>query len=160
MRTLFGTLTIAVLLLFSVTAERALAHARLEAASPAPDAVVAPPSELRIWFTQELTLSGHDIVVTDAAGTRLDNADARVDQTDPNRKQLVVTLQPLPAGTYLVTYTARSADDGHDYTDSYSFSVDPAVQPAGAAPASTEPVQGRPAPSEAGSSRAAEAAGC
>ena len=143
MRAFSGALTIAALLLFSIAAERALAHARLEAATPAPDAVVAPPSEVRIWFTQELTLSGNDIAVTDPAGARLDNVDARVDQTDPNRKQLVVTLQPLPAGTYLVTYTARSADDGHDYTDSYAFTVDPALPPA-AAPTETEPAPADP----------------
>jgi methionine-rich copper-binding protein CopC len=159
MRAFIGTLTIATLLLFSVTAERALAHARLESANPAPDTVVAPPPELRIWFTQELTLSGNDIVVTDAAGSRLDNADARVDQTDPNRKQLVVTLQPLPAGTYLVTYTARSADDGHDYTDSYSFAVDPAAAPAETAPPAATPSQIEP-PADPGYGRVAEAAGC
>ena len=64
----------------------------------------------------------------------------------------------LPAGVYLVTYTARSADDGHDYTDSYSFSVDPAAQPA--EPGQVEPAPVEPAPAEPGYGWAAETAGC
>ena len=151
MRTLFNSLVIVALLLVATTAERVQAHARLEAANPGPDAVVpVAPAEVRIWFTQELTLRGHDIAVTDASGVRLDNADAQIDQTDPDRKQLFATLQPLPPGTYLVTYTARSAEDGHDYVDSYSFTVDPSAPPAAepgyVEPAPVDPSYIEPAP--------------
>jgi methionine-rich copper-binding protein CopC len=115
-----------------------LAHARLETSNPAPDALVTEPlSELRVWATQELTLSGNDLVVTDVTGLRVDNGDAHVDQTDPNRKQLVASLQPLAAGAYTVTYTLSSAEDGHSYTDTYLFTVDASAAqqaPVGSAP--------------------------
>lgn len=107
------------------------AHARLDRSEPAPDStVLGSPGEVRIWFTQELTLRGNDIVVTDADGNRVDMADARVDQSDPDRKQLAATLSPLGDGTYTVTWTSSSADDGHAATESYSFSVVAAAQSA------------------------------
>jgi methionine-rich copper-binding protein CopC len=100
------------------------AHARLDHASPEPDSVVAEaPAEIRIWFTQELTLRGNELRVTDADGNQVDNLDAATDQTDPNRKQLVATIPVLGPGTYTVHYTSSSADDGHSYSDSYQFTV-------------------------------------
>jgi methionine-rich copper-binding protein CopC len=101
----------------------AFAHARPTQASPAPDSMSPPPTEIRIWFTQELTLRGNDIVVTDMSGARFDNADAHVDQSDSDRKQLVASLQPLSEGTYTVTWTSSSADDGHPATEAYTFTV-------------------------------------
>jgi len=101
----------------------ALAHARLSQANPAPDTTAASPPEVRIWFTQELTLHGNDIVVTDASGNRVDNADAHVDQNDPDRKQLVASVPPLADGSYSVTWTSQSAEDGDSVTESYAFSV-------------------------------------
>jgi copper resistance protein C len=108
---------------FSVSPSTALAHARLVQAEPVPDGSVAGLTEVRIWFTQELTLRGNDIVVTDAVGNRVDNYDAYVDQSDPDRKQLVASVQPLADGAYTVTWTSSSAEDGHPATESYSFSV-------------------------------------
>jgi methionine-rich copper-binding protein CopC len=138
MRRAFALLVLAVIAVLALPRTDALAHARLETANPAPDALVTEPlAELRVWTTQELTLSGNDLVVTDASGLRVDNADARVDQTDPNRKQLVASLQPLAAGAYTVTYTLTSAEDGHSYTDSYVFTVDASAvkqAPVGSAP--------------------------
>jgi len=105
------------------------AHSRLDRAEPAPDAVLAAgPAEIRIWFTQELTLSGNDLTVSDASGTRVDNLDAHVDQSDPDRKQLVVSTAPLTSGTYTVTWTSSSAEDGHPGTDSYTFTIDESLQ--------------------------------
>jgi methionine-rich copper-binding protein CopC len=101
------------------------AHARLERAEPSPDATVSvAPVEVRIWTTEELTLSGNKIVVTDASGVRVDNDDARVDQSVANRKQMFVSLGALANGTYTVGYTTSSADDGHVWESSYSFTVE------------------------------------
>jgi methionine-rich copper-binding protein CopC len=124
MRTLVALLVLTISTLSSAPTV-ALAHSRLEQSNPAPDGTASSVSEVRIWFTQELTLRGNDIVVTDAAGNRVDNYDAYVDQADPDRKQLAATVQPLPEGTYTVTWTSSSAEDGHPATDSYSFSVLP-----------------------------------
>ena len=119
--TLGVTITLALVLLLPASVA---AHARLDRSLPAVDAVVeSTPIEVRIWTSQELTLSGNRIQVTDAAGTRVDNDDARVDQSDPNRKQLAVSLQPLAPGAYLVTYTLASAEDGHSATDTFTFTL-------------------------------------
>jgi methionine-rich copper-binding protein CopC len=108
----------------------------------------AAPIEIRIWTTQELTLSGNALAVTDALGNRVDNLDAHVDQTDPNRKQLVASLQPLAPGQYTVTYTASSADDGHEFTDSYVFTVGPAAELPAAEPPAAELPPSDPLPAE------------
>ena len=124
MRTLVALLILTISAL-GLAPSVAFAHSRPEQSNPAPDGTVSGLSEVRIWFTQELTLRGNDIAVTDAAGNRVDNYDAYVDQADPARKQLVATVQPLAEGTYTVTWTSSSAEDGHPGTDSYSFSVAP-----------------------------------
>jgi methionine-rich copper-binding protein CopC len=111
----------------------ASAHARLARAEPSPSATLArAPTEVRIWTTQELTLSGNAVVVTDTSGGRVDNGDARVDQRDPNRKQLMVSLAPLSSGTYTVTFTTSSAEDGDKFTDSFRFTVQLAEEPTSA----------------------------
>jgi copper resistance protein C len=126
-RVLSIVLTVALLIL--VPASLASAHSRLESASPAPEATVPTgPAEIRIWMTQELTLSGNALTVTDADGNRVDNGDAQVDQSDPDRKQLVATLPALSNGIYTVNYTSSSADDGHTFDGSYWFTVEAAAQ--------------------------------
>jgi copper transport protein len=118
-------LVLGLLLLGLVPGRDASAHSRLERASPAPEAVIdTPPSEIRIWGTQELTLSGNSVAVLDAAGNRVDNGDARVDQSDPSRKQIAVTVPPLANGTYTVNFTLSSAEDGHAANDSYWFTLE------------------------------------
>lgn len=130
-------------LVFMGGALPASAHARLARAEPAPGAtILRAPSEVRIWTTQELTLSGNAMVVTDAAGARVDNGDARVDQTDPNRKQLVVSLSPLSSGTYTVSFTTSSAEDGDKFSDSFWFVVELAAEPPAVMPAGVENADG------------------
>ncbi len=117
-------MAVSLAMLMLVPASRASAHARLERADPAPESTVAAATpEVRIWTTQELTLGGNALTVTDADGTRVDNGDAQVDQRDPDRKQLVVTLPPLTDGTYTVNYTTTSAEDGDTFDGSYWFTV-------------------------------------
>ncbi|MFN0070477.1 MAG: copper resistance protein CopC [Chloroflexota bacterium] len=127
MRIVTALLFISILALSSAPTA-ALAHARPAQAEPAHESSVASVTEIKIWFTQELTLRGNDIVVSDGAGNRVDNADARVDQDDPDRKLLRATVQPLVDGLYTVTWTSSSAEDGHPATDSYSFTVAGAAQ--------------------------------
>jgi methionine-rich copper-binding protein CopC len=127
MQRILVTLAFSLLLLGVVPGGDASAHARLERANPAPEATIdMPPSEIRIWATQELTLSGNTVVVLDAEGNRVDNGDARVDQNDPNRKQIAVTVPALVNGTYTVNFTLSSAEDGHSADDSYWFAVEAA----------------------------------
>jgi len=47
-----------------------------------------------IVFSQELKPKGNTIRVTDARGNQVDRGDTALDRTDPNRKTLVVSLNP------------------------------------------------------------------
>lgn len=126
MRLLMTICALSATLVLAQPTQPVLAHARWAQSSPAPDAILAAsPPEVRIWMTQELMLHGSGIVTTDAAGLLVDNGDAHVDQADPDRKQLVVTLPPHGAGTYTVTYTTVSAEDGDTFTEAFSFTVAP-----------------------------------
>lgn len=99
------------------------AHARYERSEPMAGAMVdAAPSTMRAWFTQELMLRS-GIVVTDEAGNQVDLGDGRVDQDDPNRKSMLVSLPSLPNGVYWVYYLAASAEDGHDESGYFTFGV-------------------------------------
>jgi methionine-rich copper-binding protein CopC len=123
LRTLLAVVIAAATLLLPF-AENAIAHARLDQSQPAVDATLAePPAEVRVWFTQELTLSRNEMAVYDVDGVQVDNGDTHVDQSDPNRKQLVVSLPWLSPGAYQVAYTSSSAEDGDLATDSYWFTV-------------------------------------
>lgn len=129
MRQLLTLWALGVIALIGVSVSPVSAHSRLDRAEPAPNATMAAsPAEIRIWFTQELTLSGNNLTVSDANGTQVDNIDAHVDQSDPDRKQLVVTTTPLGSGTYTVTWTSSSAEDGHPATDAYTFTIDESLQ--------------------------------
>jgi copper transport protein len=129
MRQFLTLSALGLIMAIGVGATSVSAHSRLDRAEPAPDTTLASsPAEVRLWFSQELTLSGNDITVSDASGTRVDNVDAHVDQSDPDRKQLVVTTATLGTGTYAVTWTSSSAEDGHPATDAYTFSVDESLQ--------------------------------
>jgi methionine-rich copper-binding protein CopC len=121
---ILATLMIGLFVFAVAPAGSVRAHARLDRANPAPESTIdTPPTEIRIWTTQELTLSGNSVVVLDAAGNRVDNDDARVDQSDPNRKQISVTVPSLSNGTYTVNFTLSSAEDGHSADDTYWFTL-------------------------------------
>jgi len=100
------------------------AHARYDRSDPAADSVVASaPTQLRVWFTQELVTRGSRLEVLDAAGNRVDQDDSRVDLNDPDRKLMLVTLMPLADGVYTVNWRSVSAEDGDDADGSFRFGV-------------------------------------
>ena len=119
----FGVPLVAVALLVASTTAPAFAHARYERSEPMAGLMVdASPTVLRAWYTQELMLRSA-IAVVDEAGNQVDLGDGRVDQDDPSRKTMVVSLPPLPVGLYWVYYVASSAEDGHDEVGSFTFGV-------------------------------------
>jgi methionine-rich copper-binding protein CopC len=122
-RALLGLLLPLLALLSTVTAARA--HADYDHSEPPADAVLAtPPTQVRIWFTQELfrRQGQNSIEVYGSDGQRVDQADAAID--DDDRRLMTVTLSPTPAsGVYTVRWQAVSAEDGHEGKGEFTFTV-------------------------------------
>jgi len=113
----------ALALLLASTTAPAFAHARYDRSEPMAGAMVdASPGVLRAWFTQELMLRSA-IVVTDEAGNQVDLGDGRVDQDDPDRKSMIVSLPTLPPGAYWVYWSTVSAEDGDTESGAFTFGV-------------------------------------
>ncbi len=110
----------------------AVGHAEYDRSEPAADSVVTvAPTQVRIWFTQELfrRQGENRIEVAAADGTRVDQGDVTID--DDDRKLMRVSLvAALPAGIYTVHWYALSAEDGHAGEGEFTFTVDSAVHSA------------------------------
>lgn len=101
----------------------AFAHAHLHKAMPGEnEALTAAPSEVTLEFSEAVEPKFSSIEVDDAKGTRVDKGDVHGDAADA--KRLVVTLRPLTAGIYKVTWHVISTDT-HKTSGSYQFKVAP-----------------------------------
>lgn len=95
--------------LMACVAAQASAHAFLDRTEPRVGSTVQPaPSELRLWFSQELEPAFSTVKVLDTTGRRVDSANARVDPAD--RSLLRVSLQALGPGVYTVVWRVVSVD--------------------------------------------------
>ena len=104
-------------LLLLTTAE-ATAHAMLDHAEPrVGNKVATAPHEVTLWFTQKLEPAFSTIIVTNAAGERVDRGQTRV-----SGNQMSVALRPGGAGTYHVKWRVLSADT-HTTDGSFTFQV-------------------------------------
>ena len=106
----------AVMTLAAFDGPAAEAHAFLDHAYPAVGSTLPQaPATVTMWFTQSLEGVFSTATVTDSAGKRVDKGDARLDPKDPS--ELIVSLKPLPPGTYHVAWHVLSIDthttDGH-----------------------------------------------
>ena len=100
----------------------ARAHAFLDRASPAVGSTVhAPPSEVRIQFTEELEPDYSAAHVEDASGATVSTA-ARVDERE--RSVLIVPLGALKPGRYKVIWKVLSVDT-HVTNGAFTFTVAP-----------------------------------
>jgi copper resistance protein C len=112
----------------------ASAHADYERSEPPAETVVtAAPTEVRIYFTQDLfrRQGMNGVEVYGADGVRVDQDDPVID--DDNRRLLSVTLQPsLPDGLYTVRWFSLSAEDGHEGEGEFTFTVGAAETTTGA----------------------------
>ena len=98
------------------------AHAFLRDATPAVGSVVATaPAAVAIDFTEGVEPAFSTIVVTDAAGTRVDDGRPHAGAVET---RLVVGLKPLAPGRYLVAWRVV-ATDTHRTEGSFSFTVTP-----------------------------------
>jgi copper resistance protein C len=111
-------LAAASLLLVTLWAAAAHAHAFLDHASPlVGGTVAAAPREVTLWFTQSLEPAFSRAEVTDANGARVDQGNAQV-----SGSTMRVGLKPLGAGTYRVRWHVLSVDT-HTTQGSFTFHV-------------------------------------
>jgi copper transport protein len=98
------------------------AHAVPRTTLPAANAVLQEaPHEIAIRFSERVEPRGGALWVFDAHGTRLDDGTAAVVPSDPWLYR--VTLPPVEAGVYTVSWRVMSADDGHVTEGAYVFVV-------------------------------------
>ena len=96
------------------------AHAFLDHSDPAVGSTVpAAPSQLHIWFTQELEPAFSWVTVSDKSGASVSEP-ATVDPS--NKSEMDVKLKPLHAGTYTVKWHALSVDT-HTTEGDFTFQV-------------------------------------
>ena len=113
---LISLITMLPLLLFEIG--DAAAHAFLDHASPrVGSSVSSAPREVTLWFTQKLEPAFSGVMVTNAAGQRVDAGGARV-----NGNVMSVTLRSGGAGTYRVNWKVLSVDT-HTTEGSFTFRV-------------------------------------
>ena len=100
----------------------ASAHANLIKSDPAPGAVLgSAPSEVRLWYDEDVDVNFAQVQVFDKNLTRVDNNDLK--SVPGDSKQIVITLKPLSDGTYTVAWKALSSTDGHITRGNFAFSV-------------------------------------
>lgn len=100
----------------------AWAHANLVRSEPAANsASPIPPTQVRLWFSEEIEPRFTMISVLNTSGIPVDQHDARPLPDDP--KAMQVSLPPLAPGLYTVVWQALSAADGHTTAGSFSFTV-------------------------------------
>jgi copper transport protein len=100
------------------------AHAELERSSPSADAILAaPPENLQLWFTERVATDPNPpaISVTDEDGNKLDTTSVTVDPNDP--RHVTAGVSGFVTGTYTVSWTVQSADDGHSLSGTFGFRI-------------------------------------
>jgi methionine-rich copper-binding protein CopC len=101
----------------------ASAHAFVDHAEPKVGADInAAPTEIKIWFTQQIEPAFSRIRVFDSDGQQIDNKDSRQDKDD--KKLLVVSLPHLSPGKYKVEWKVVSVDTHHTSGD-FKFTIKP-----------------------------------
>jgi copper resistance protein C len=117
----FATPLVVAILALWIGATDAVAHARLDHASPrVGSTVTTAPTEVRMWFTQALEPRFSSAQLHSSAGLVLGSG--VVDSADP--KQLVIPVHGLPPGKYRVTWKVLSIDS-HRSEGSFNFEVKP-----------------------------------
>lgn len=98
------------------------AHAQLDHASPTVGSKVASaPTQVQIWFDQEVNPAGTSIEVFDSAGKEIDLKDSKQDTQD--HSLMVVNLpRALASGTYTVKWKALCMQ-GHKTQGEFKFTV-------------------------------------
>jgi methionine-rich copper-binding protein CopC len=99
------------------------AHAMADHSEPRVGSQLSrPPTLVKIWFTQEVEPAFSRIQVFGSDGKEVDKKDTHVDPQDHH--VLMVSLTPLPPGTYRVHWQVVSVDT-HRTQNDFKFVVKP-----------------------------------
>jgi len=102
-------------------ASAAWGHAFLDRAEPRVGSTVkSPPSQVRVWFSQDLEPAFSTLEVVNERGDRVDQGPAKADAANPVLLQ--VPLKPLRPGTYRVRWRVLSVDT-HVTEGDFTFRV-------------------------------------
>jgi copper resistance protein C len=113
--------TLILALAASLHSAPALAHAMLTKAEPPRRAVLTKvPTQVRLWFNEEVEKDYASLAVLDAAKAPVTENKPQIAPDDP--KAIVLSLPELPAGKYTVKFRVLSVD-GHVVDSSYDFTV-------------------------------------
>lgn len=113
----------ALLFLALLSAQIAFAHAELVRSEPGANASLdAPPSELRLWFSEMPEPRFTEVQVLDAGGN-LVQAVGPMERDPADASELRAPLVNLSPGVYTVAWRSTSALDGHVSSGSFAFSV-------------------------------------
>lgn len=126
MRRSIGRAALGALFVVALTAGLAQAHASLVRSAPAADERLSQaPSQIALFFDEELETQGSRFEIVDGQGRVVAGAEGRVDLTDPEHARLLAEQVPaLPDDVYLVRWTALSADgDGVPTEGAFYFYV-------------------------------------
>lgn len=120
----FGILLVAAALIVPASA---IAHPKLVSATPAPNAVVAPPVKLELAFSETLVakFSGVDLTMTDMPGMKMASPmkmPVAVALASDGKTMVVTLARPLPRGAYKLDWHAVSTDT-HREQGSFTFKV-------------------------------------
>ncbi|HEY7413735.1 MAG TPA: copper resistance protein CopC, partial [Ktedonobacteraceae bacterium] len=99
------------------------AQAILLRSDPAQDAaLLTAPSDVRMWFSENLNPVTSSARVVNSKNQRVDVNGSIVIPTNP--QEMDISLQPsLPPGVYVVVWRTQSADDGYVLSGSFPFRV-------------------------------------
>jgi copper resistance protein C len=96
-------------------------HLRLVKSEPAKDAVVAAPTQLRLWFSLKPAMSITTVKLTSATGVAI-KLGKPVHTGDAKVPIVVRVDEALAPGKYTVSFKTASSDM-HPMTGDYSFTV-------------------------------------
>ncbi|MBP8001375.1 MAG: copper resistance protein CopC/CopD [Chloroflexi bacterium] len=115
------------------------AHAALLRSEPGENAILsAPPTEVRLWFTEPISPQFSGAQLLDTEGTRLE-IHLATDETQNNL--LIIGLPPIEDGVYSVLWRVHSTADGHFTQGLFVFGVGAGANvSAAASPAPVTPI--------------------
>jgi copper resistance protein C len=110
-------------LAFACAATAALAHAQLEKATPPVGGTVAPPSEIRLEFSEGVEPRFSGISLAGPAGASASIGKPKAEGADKRTLVVPITIA-LQAGVYTVHWHAVSVDTHHTQ-GTFQFTVKP-----------------------------------